>query len=206
MTKHSPASSALAIAAAFLASACISNQPESRTQHSTSPWVQPSPMLTEQLNDNAERLPWTHGTERVEILRWFTGVGEPAYDTLLELAADERIDVAGSALTALGSTRDQRLVKPIRALDIPVEASLLLRLERARALLYLGDWSEIPVLIDALESEERAVSALAGYALYRATGEAHGFDPKADLAERAAAAERWRSWWQERQSEGILGA
>jgi len=171
-----------------------------------SPWLRPSPYLELKLEENAQRLPWTHGAERVELVRWFAGAGEPAYETLLMLASDSRSDVAGSALAALGSTRDERLVPYVRELSWSGNVPRTLRLERARALLMLGDWSEIPMLIDALGSDDLAVRALSGHALYRATGERRGFDPRAEPEVRAESVERWRSWWSERQAEGILAS
>ena len=58
-----------------------------------------------QIEDQAQRLPWTQGRERIEQIHWFATVGEPAYPKLLELVQDERPDVAGSAMAALGATR-----------------------------------------------------------------------------------------------------
>ena len=171
-----------------------------------SPWLLPSPFLELKLEENAARLPWTHGAERIELVRWFAGAGEPAYETMLALALDGRPDVAGSALAALGSTRDERLVPFVQELSWPGRVPESLVLERARALLMLGDWSEIPLLIDALGSDDLSIRALSGYALYRATGDRRGFDPRGTDEVRAESIGRWRSWWGERQDEGILAS
>ncbi len=196
--------SAMLAAAALLCGGCVTSG--APREHALPPtrWVEASPGLQDQIDEHSERLPWTHGADRVELIRWFAGAGEPAYPRLLELAMNESTSVASSALAALGATRDQRLVTSVRALPPHPSGSRMVALERARTLLYLGDWSEMPLLIDALESNELPTRALAGYALFRATGESRGFDPKADAEERAQAANAWRTWWRQRNEEGIL--
>jgi HEAT repeat protein len=169
-------------------------------------WMEASPILREQIEDEARRLPWTHGFERLEQIRWFAGVGEPAYARLLELAEDERDDVAAAALAALGATLDRRLVPDIRDLDwAPQRTQGDLGLERARTLVRLGDWSSIPVLIAGLRDPRIYTRALCADALREATHENHGFDPQADDAAREAAVQQWESWWKARNGEGLLG-
>ena len=51
-------------------------------------WVEPGPRLLEQIEENAERLPWTHGQDRIQLIRWFAAIGEPAYATMLDLATE----------------------------------------------------------------------------------------------------------------------
>lgn len=200
MTRPNP----VFLVAVLCLAACQTTTDQPRHEVPDSPWLQPSPLLRARIAENVERLPWTHGTERLELIRWFAAVGEPAYDELLELAQDPRTDVAASALAALGATRDQRLVTSIHALEWPAGMPPELQLERARTLLFLGDWSEVPVLIRGLESDDLGTRALAGYALYRVTGDRLGFDPQAPPEERSAAVARWRDWWQGRQLEGLL--
>jgi len=195
-----------AVLALALVAGCmtVGDSPDTPQVDGDSPWLRPSAVLQTQIDENAERLPWTHGIERLELLRWFVGLGEPGYETLLGLAEDPRPDVAGSALAALGSTRDQRLVPYIHTLDWPPGASQELELERARTLFMLGDWSQVSVLIDGLESDDIGTRALSGHALFRVTGDSMGFDPQGEPEERAVAVERWREWWQTRTDEGIL--
>ena len=159
-------------------------------------WIAPSAVLESQIRDEAERLPWTRGIERMEQIRWFASLGEPAYDILLELLADPRDDVAASALSAMGATGDRRLVSHIRAVPFDKEVrGMDLRLERARTLLRLGDWGEVPELIAGLEDERLLTRALCAQALQDSTNENFGFDPKADETARKLAVDRWERWW-----------
>lgn len=201
------ASGLLAIAAAILFASCITTGGDTVDRKvSDSPWLTPSPNLRDQIEDHATRLPWSHGTDRIENIRWFATVGEPAYAKLLEMVMDPRSDVAGSALAALGATRDSRLVAPLHKLPWPENADRQLTLERARTLLRLGDWSEAPTLIAGLRDDDMMVRALCGHALFESTGERFAFDPRADDPTREAAVVRWEAWWQSRQGEGILAA
>jgi len=168
-------------------------------------WVQPSPILQQQLADEAQRLPWTRGFERLEQIRWFASVGEPAYETLLRLAEERRDHVAAAALAALGATLDRRLVSHIRLLEWSEERDQTdLGLERARALVRLGDWSKIPLLISGLRDGRVYTRALCLDALREATHETHGFDPRSDAGPRKKAIERWESWWNDRARDEFL--
>jgi hypothetical protein len=171
----------------------------------SSPWIQAAPLLGQQIQDEAARLPFSHGFDRLEQIRWFASVGEPAYATLLGLAEDPRDDVAAAALAALGATLDSRLVEHIHKLswsDERIHGDL--GLERARTLVRLGDWSDMPILIQGLKDERLFTRSLCLDALKEATHEANGFDPRAEKDVREKAIARWEQWWLQRTGEGIL--
>jgi HEAT repeat protein len=165
--------------------------------------VLPSKSLAGDIEARAERLPWTHGRERVDLITWFAMVGEPTYDTLLGYLEDERPEVVATVLAALGATGDSRLVPYLRLAEKP-EWPAALKLESARARVRLGDWQAMPALIDGLESGDHFKRALCAQALFEATRENKGFDPGASLPEREAAVDRWRTWWQRRSSDSLL--
>jgi len=173
---------------------------------SDSPWLEPSPVLEAQIRDQLERLPWTHGAERVDQIRWLSNVGEAAYELLLPVCLDPRPDVAGSALAALGATGDSRLVEALHALDWPKDEKLDrgLLLERARTYVRLGDWSQLQVLVDGLQDDELWTRSWCAQALYEVTKQRFEYDPHAEPEERAAAVERWQQWLDSRRVEGLL--
>jgi hypothetical protein len=198
----------LVLPLALLSFACSSTTRDVREDRAAiSPWIQPTPLLAQQIEDEAARLPYSHGFDRLEQIRWFASVGEPAYPVLLRLANDTRDDVAAAALASLGATLDARLVPHVQALEWS-EQRLAgdLALERARTLVRLGDWSGMPVLIAGLEDERLFTRSLCLDALEEATHEAHGYDPRAEKSEREKAVGRWREWWLKRTGEGILPA
>lgn len=170
-----------------------------------SEWIQATPLLAQQIEDEAKRLPFSHGFDRLEQIRWFASLGEPAYPTLLRLAEDPRDDVAAAALAAMGATLDARLVPHVNELAwAPSRLNGDLGLERARTLVRLGDWTAMPVLIHGLEDERLFTRSLCLDALKEATHETNGYDPRAEASVRARAVERWKSWWLQRTGEGIL--
>jgi hypothetical protein len=169
-------------------------------------WLEPSSQLKQRIEDQARILPWTHGLERVELIRWFASVGEPAYPTLLAMVEDPRSDVAGAALAALGATGDSRLVEHLRELPWPEgDANADLALERARTQLRLGDWTMTPILIEGLSDERVMTRALCSQALYEATRERFGFNPRDEEAKRNAAISRWERWWRQKSEDPMIG-
>ncbi len=190
-----------------LVSGCASTHSAVKTSETESeePWIAPTPVLRQRIEDEAARMPWTHGIERVDLIHWFAKVGEPAYPTLLQMVLDPRPDVAGAALAALGATRDSRLVEHLRALPWPDDdQGSDLALERARTLLRLGDWRMMPRLIAGLSDERLMTRALCAQALEEATHERFDFDPRADAEQRAASIAKWEAWWQARNTDPLL--
>ena len=205
MTIVAPRTGRLLAAAllSMLAAGCSST---ANADHEGEDWLVPTPGLAQKIDDQVARLPWTHGTDRVELIGWFAGVGEPAYDSLLHLCLDPRADVASSALGALGATGDSRLVLPIRNLDWPEDPPREVLFERARALMRLGDWSQVESLIHGLSADELWARAWSIQALEEATKQNFGFDPTDEPEARAEAAARWQAWIDSRKVEGVLDA
>ncbi len=194
----------LAFAALVLNTACVSSMQSPRTTSGEDGWLEPSPALRGQIEDEAKRLPWTHGMERIETIHWFASVGEPAYPTLLAMVLDPRADVAGAALAALGATKDSRLVESLRELPWPDEEHSNLGLERARTLLRLGDWQMVPHLVKGLRNEKMMTRALCIQALDEATHERFGYDPRAEADAREPAVKRWEAWTRDRLTDPLL--
>lgn len=79
-------------------------------------------------------------------------------------------------------------------------------LERARALLRLGDWDAIPIIILGLESDRPYTRALCARELKQATNNHRGFDPQGDPESRAIAVNEWKNWWRARKNDPLLEA
>ncbi len=194
---------ALCLLALSLASCVTVRDDSPQREANLGPWIEPSAQLQLKIDQQTQRLPWSSGIDRIDIIHWFAEVGEPAYPALLELVLDPRPDVAGAALAALGATRDSRLVEPLRELPWPDIRHTDLALERARTLLRLGDWSMLPHLIGGLSDGRVMIRALCAQALYEATHERFDFDAGGTDEERAVAIERWQEWWSSNQSDPL---
>lgn len=191
----------IALSLLALAPLCACSATRASQKPGPDTWLKASPSLQQEIDRRALSVPYTHRLEdRVELIRWFAGVGEPAYPTLLELADDERPHVAGTALAALGSTGDPTLIEPLRRIRWRNDDRSV-RLERARALAQLGDWSETNLLIDALRDDDAYVRAVAARTLEGLTGESFGYDPRAEASAREAGVARWERWWERAQGE-----
>jgi hypothetical protein len=189
----------------LLAASCTSTSSSLGPGKTDGPWLVPSPTLQSQIDENAKRLPWTHGVERVQMIQWFAGIGEPAYTTLLKMLEDPNADVAGSAYAALGATRDSRLVEAIHA--VPAAAGgedVDLKYERARALVRLGDYAVVPHLIAGLRDERPLTRALCSQTLIEATHENFQFDPRGEEPAREEAVKRWEAWWNAREGDPLI--
>ncbi|MCP3918551.1 MAG: hypothetical protein GY711_23640 [bacterium] len=168
-------------------------------------WLEPSPPLARQIEIQLAQIPWLQTLEeRIRTIEWFRDVGEPAYDDLLALVADPRPKVAGTALAALGATRDSRLVDHLRTIPWPSEENVDLRLERSRAHMQLGDWDSVGVLVDGLEDPRAMTRAICARSLQRATRQDFGFDASAEEAQRAEAVAQWRAWAAARAQDPML--
>lgn len=203
MSNRLPYLAALAVLA-FANASCITTVGSPQQTTDESGWLEPSPALRQQIEDEAKRLPWTHGMERIESIHWFASVGEPTYPTLLAMVLDPRPDVAGAALAALGATKDSRLVEPLRELPWPEDKKGDLALERARTLLRLGDWQMVPHLVAGLRDERMMTRALCIQALDEATHERMGFDPRGEPDKREASVQKWEAWAKDRLADPLL--
>lgn len=165
----------------------------------------PSPQLANDLQMNAERMPWLQSqTEQQEMIEWFSHAGEAAYTKLLELAADSRPKVANMAFAALAASRDQRLVEELRLIPWSDDLPKPLQYSRARAHLKLGDWSHIDKLIGGLEDKVAYNRALCARILKSVTKNNFGYDYRMGEMDRASAVERWKKWYEDRATDAIL--
>lgn len=189
------------VTAALLGASCVTDAP---TRASEAEFVEPSDQLARDIEAHARSVRIGRDLETfAREAEWFREVGEPAYPTLLELAGDADVRVASFGLATISAQRDPRLLAPLKEVVAePAEGAL--RFEYARALVLLGDWSRVDLIIEALESEDVRVRGSALKALRDATGETLGFHPKGTPSDRATAVARWRAWAKERAADPAL--
>lgn len=64
----------------------------------------------------------------------------------------------------------------------------------------MPDWKVVPALIGRLNDPDPVVRLSAHEELRKKTGKDFGYVPWGDAAERVAAIERWRTWWNGREA------
>lgn len=169
-------------------------------------WLQPSPGLARQIQlRSIEVESAATQDEYVRLSDWFQSVGEPAYPALLDLAGGNSARGRSFALSVIAAMGERRLLEPLREV-LPFESLDRAghRYEYARALVKLGDFSKIPVLIGGLEDENLYTRAVANEALKSATNNAIPFRADGPPEERAQAVAAWREWWSTRSADGLL--
>jgi hypothetical protein len=194
----------LGLALLLLSTSCAGTKGSTRPAND-GPWLAGSPEFQRQIERHAARLPYLQRLEEfMEEITWFVRAGEPAYGTLLELAASEDTKVAGTALTALGGSGDARLVPYMNKIPWPEgEGTERLAYERARAHVRLGDWSRLDVLIQGLSDDNLYARSLCFKALRDATGEGFAYHPQSEADVREASITRWQGW-NERRSGDLI--
>jgi hypothetical protein len=75
------------------------------------------------------------------------------------------------------------------------DASEGVRFEAAAALMGMGDWSAVPVLLHFMDSENRHLRYKAHQSLVQGTKQDFGYVFDGEDGERSAGLTRWKNWW-----------
>lgn len=169
---------------------CVTETPEGLA--SESEFLTASPLMREQIDRRIDELTWLEGQELIDAVYWLSQRGETAYPALFEALEDEAPKVRCAAISVLASRRDRRVIDRIS--DLRDDDNERVRLEAARALVLLGDWTALDPLVDGLEHESLYVRASCHRFLKDQTRMDFGFVPGAKIGERREAVARWRAW------------
>jgi len=145
------------------------------------------PALVEALQD-------PHAARRRAAAALLGAIGEPAaFPALAERALDASPEVAAEAAAALGAHRRHPAMRaiPERLRRALLSGGGVRAAGAARALGELRDLEAIPLLVQALETPDRAPAEVAAEALARITLQRLGTDPR-----------RWLPWWKENRGRG----
>ena len=173
---------------------------------SATDWLEPSADLQRQIDQKAievstcqDRYTW------VGLSDWFQSVGEPAYGKLLEMVEFGDPRQRSTALCVIAAMQDRRLLQPMRdAMPASALESESTRREYARALAKLGDFSELPVLIEAMRDSNPEQFGLAHRALEEVTNTDIKVSATSTPEERERIVQAWMTWWTDHQADFLL--
>lgn len=200
----------LLLAAALPLAACSGGPTKASTATSddgmggSGRWLEPSPQLASRIEVRANEAEFIGSLDQFqELTEWFYGVGEPAYPTLLDMAASSsrRIREVGMAVIAMRA--DQRLLEPFKErVPTPPRSEPAARYDWARTVLAMNDLSGVPILIEGLEADTLVTRRQARRELTRRLGETGvDFDPAADPSVRAEQVQAWRDWYERMKTQ-----
>lgn len=163
------------------------------------PFSEPTKMLKEQIDKRVSELRYTHGMELMNHLDWLVRCGENAYPTLIDALDNGDATTRAGAANVLGRCNDRRVIPFLS--EHAKDTDPRMRFEVARALLRLGDWTHIPVLIDGMRDGSEYVRALCNDALKQSTQIDFGFVANATAEEREEKVKKWETWWSARSKD-----
>lgn len=182
------------LAGAALTVACSSTKGSASTGPESNVFVEPSEQLARQIELKAvESEFWGSEEEFVGLCDWFYEVGEPAYETLLDMASGSSVRAQFVSMSVFAIVGDRRLVQRFRD-EVAVPEDPSLRMSYARALMHMGDFSEAPTLIAGLHDPNPRNRAMAHQSLERATNNEVPFNQAGSYEEREKTASIWRRW------------
>lgn len=163
---------------------------------SDSPYIAPNSLMADEIESRIQNIPYQHREELLLNMQWLSQQGEQAIPALLQGLRSEDAKTRSSCAWTLGRIADRRVIPELQ--KCATDKSETVRLEVARQLVLLGDYSTAPTLIEGLDSDKKEVRYLCHEALKSATGRDFGYDHLSeDSSARATAALGWRQWWSE---------
>jgi hypothetical protein len=155
--------------------------------------------LEKQIDEIVARLPYQNGMDLYVDISHLAAYGKFAIPKMRECLKSPNAKVKSSAAMVLGQLRAEVARDDLMAMVN--DENKLVRYEAARAVLEIGVWDSIPVLLAGLEDSDQWNRELCLEVLQRKTGENFGFDPASPQEERTMAAEQWKDWWEVRKQD-----
>ncbi len=196
--------SASLLVLASLAS-CATNATTSAS-FSASEWLEPSPELQRKIDQKEaevslcpDQFTW------IGLSDWYQSVGEPAYPSLLQMVQYGDMRQRSFSLCVIAAMQDRRLLEPMREALPPASLEAEgTRRESARALAKMGDFSELPVLIEALRDSSPEQFGRAARALETVTNSDIPVSANTTAEEREEIVEAGLQWWENQQRDELL--
>ena len=160
--------------------------------------------MERQVQKIVARIPYQSGPALIEDLNRLIAFGHFSVKPMCECLKSRNAKVRSSAAFVLGQLKVTESLDEL--FDLTDDKNKLVRLEAARAILDIGAWDTVPILLVGLGDNEKSVRYLSFDALNRKTGENFGFQFDGPAEERREATEKWFLWWEiEKENPAIVG-
>jgi hypothetical protein len=156
--------------------------------------------MEEMIQEKIKQIPYQHKEELLNNLMWLARAGDQAVPALDEALSHDDPKVRASCAYVFGQMGDKRTIPILqRHRNDPHPVA---RLEIARSLLILGDYSTVPLIIQGLNSDMQHVRYLCYDILHSTTGKTFDYDHRAvDPVDREPAIAKWQGWWEKQTTE-----
>jgi hypothetical protein len=171
---------------------------------SDSPYQTPNSLMSGEITQRVEQIPYQHRDELLQNLMWLAQTGEQTIPAMLQGLRHENAKVRSSSAWVLGRIRDRRTIPALQQAMRDDESSV--RMEVARSLVTMGDMAWSPALIEGLDSDKKEVRYMCHEALKTATGHDFGYDHLQNDGDLRLSTLRWRQWWSEYSGDTMFAA
>lgn len=162
------------------------------------PIEKPSKLMADTIKDRISQIEYQDGDELLANLTWLSNQGIASLPGLIEALDNPVPKVRANAAWCLGQAGNRKAIPYLQQRAKDKNATV--RLEIARQLLFLGDYSQVATLIEGLDSDNTRVRFLAYEALRSTTGKDYGYDFRVASQEgRAESVAKWNTWWTEQK-------
>lgn len=190
------------LALLVLCCSCVTEDPLPDA-HDTSQRITPVEEVHESVRGRIARVERSSGNTLLRELQALIGYKELARGPILEVIDEKDPRTQANLLYVLGYIGGAD-VYPVLSRYVS-DSDPVVRYEAAAALLNMGDWSGIPVLIEFMDSPDRRMRYKAESVLKATTKKDFGYSFNAPPPERERAVGMWKSWWEDQRREMIYG-
>jgi len=156
----------------------------------------------ESVSARIEQMKFQHGKILLRTLQQLISVKELAYVPIVKAMPDADERTRANLIYVLGFMEGHTDAHRVLAGHLK-DKSEVVRFESAAALMNLGDWSAVPILIGFMDSGSRRLRYKSHEVLRDSTRQDFGFDFDAEGNSRAPALAKWKAWWEDRREEII---
>ena len=158
--------------------------------------------LDREIDKVVQRIPYETGKALFRDLNKLIAFGSFAIEPMCECLRHPNAKVRCSGAYVLGQLQAEGVVNDLLALMD--DENKLVRLEAARAVLEIGAWDTVPVLLEGMNDPEENIRILSFQALKKKIGVDFGYKIRGTAEERQESLNKWNAWWANAKGSEIM--